>query len=416
MMAPIFSRGLRAGLSLLLATLIVTACGGGGGGSGGSSSGSGSGGGTTPPPVLNNTVPLVVDLGPNKDSANGLFASVTICVPGTTDCRTIDHILVDTGSTGLRILKSVISPALSLPQQTVSSNGLMACAQFVDGYTWGPVHLADVKLGGETASNLPINLIGSPGDTPAAPASCSSSTPVENTVATLGANGVLGVGNFIQDCGAACVTQAITGTYYTCTGSSCTATAVPLAKQLINPVTQFATDNNGVVIDMPAVAEAGTATVSGTLIFGIGTQANNGLGSASIFTLDNVGYFTTTYNGAAYARSYVDSGSNGYFFNDRGIGACTQSGYSGWYCPTSTQNLVASVKGTTGASSQVNFSVANTYNLFNNNPTYSAFSNLAGTASSAYFAWGMPFFYGRKVFTAVEGKSTPGGAGPYVAF
>ena len=32
------------------------------------------------------------------------------------------------------------------------------------------------------------------------------------------------------------------------------------------------------------------------------------------------------------------------------------------------------------------------------------------------FDWGLSFFYGRTVFTAIEGKTTPGGVGPYVAF
>jgi hypothetical protein len=32
------------------------------------------------------------------------------------------------------------------------------------------------------------------------------------------------------------------------------------------------------------------------------------------------------------------------------------------------------------------------------------------------FDFGLPFFFGRSVFTAIEGASTPGGTGPYVAF
>jgi hypothetical protein len=30
------------------------------------------------------------------------------------------------------------------------------------------------------------------------------------------------------------------------------------------------------------------------------------------------------------------------------------------------------------------------------------------------FDWGLPFFYGRAVYTAIEGRGTP--AGPYFAF
>jgi hypothetical protein len=32
------------------------------------------------------------------------------------------------------------------------------------------------------------------------------------------------------------------------------------------------------------------------------------------------------------------------------------------------------------------------------------------------FLWGLPFFYGRTVYTAVEAQNTPSGQGPYVAF
>jgi hypothetical protein len=32
------------------------------------------------------------------------------------------------------------------------------------------------------------------------------------------------------------------------------------------------------------------------------------------------------------------------------------------------------------------------------------------------FAWGLPFFFGRTVFTAIDGQTTPGGVGPYFAF
>ena len=39
-----------------------------------------------------------------------------------------------------------------------------------------------------------------------------------------------------------------------------------------------------------------------------------------------------------------------------------------------------------------------------------------GGPNAGSFDWGLPFFYGRAVFTAIEGQSTPGGAGPYWAF
>jgi hypothetical protein len=42
---------------------------------------------------------------------------------------------------------------------------------------------------------------------------------------------------------------------------------------------------------------------------------------------------------------------------------------------------------------------------------------LAGPSSdSSGFDWGLPFFFGRSVFTAIEGRSAGGSVGPYMAF
>src|SRR5215471_8245859 len=111
---------------------MLAGCGGGGGGGGNNSSG---GGGTTPPTPtpVNNTQPVTIDAG-SSGFPNLLFTSVTICAPGaSTNCQTIDHIQVDTGSTGLRIISSVLSPTLSLPQQNdAAGNAIVECAQFSD--------------------------------------------------------------------------------------------------------------------------------------------------------------------------------------------------------------------------------------------------------------------------------------------
>ncbi|MGA9992093.1 MAG: DUF3443 family protein, partial [Thiobacillaceae bacterium] len=77
-------------------------------------SGSVSSGGT-------NQIPVVVDAGPpGVHAINGPYVSVTLCAPGTTNCQTIDHLLVDTGASGARVLASVLQPALlaALPLST----------------------------------------------------------------------------------------------------------------------------------------------------------------------------------------------------------------------------------------------------------------------------------------------------------
>src|SRR5271157_5988778 len=161
-------RVLRAGFGIALC-LSALSCGGGGA--------------FTPPgpgpsPTGNNVVDVIVDQGPlptTNPTINTLYTSVTVCVPGSAaNCQTIDHIQVDTGSYGLRILASVMNAALNLPVQ-LASNGdsLVECTQFVDGYSWGPVLAADVKIAGETASSVPIQSIGDPRFANV-PADCSS--------------------------------------------------------------------------------------------------------------------------------------------------------------------------------------------------------------------------------------------------
>jgi Protein of unknown function (DUF3443) len=50
------------------------------------------------------------------------------------------------------------------------------------------------------------------------------------------------------------------------------------------------------------------------------------------------------------------------------------------------------------------------------NARFNAFSEVAGPDPGG-FAWGrLSFFFGRTISTAIEGQTTPAGAGPYFAF
>lgn len=394
----------------IAALAVVLGCLGGCGGGGGSD-------GNTPPKTPQNVQSITVDAGP-ANIPDIPFITITLCAPGSTsNCQTIDHIEVDTGSTGLRILSSVLSASLSLPQQQdASGDPIVACAQFADGFSWGPVKTADLRVAGEQAASLPVQIIGDPAFT-SIPSTCSSSGPPENTVTAFGANGLLGAGLFMQDCGSACAQFAISGVYYTCPPSGCQPTRLALTQQLQNPVGMFSTDNNGVLIQLPALPATGAASATGSLIFGIGTQSNNGLGGATIIGVDaNTGNAATVFNNVSYANSYIDSGSSAIFAGSSLYPICTGAG-AGFYCPSTIQNLSATLQGTNRATSTVSFSIGNADRLFGANAGFSAFSNIAAPNSDpAGFAWGLPFFFGRNVFTAIEGRSTPGGLGPYFAF
>jgi hypothetical protein len=419
-----------ASLGLLCA---LAACGGGGGGGGGDDSGSssstaqnsaprdttptnGSSGtsGTTAQDgtlLAANTVRVSVDAGPAGNTVNVPYASVTICAPGTSRCQTIDHMIVDTGSSGIRVFASLLNASLGLPQQTTSAGALGECTQFADSSVWGSVRLADIRIGGETAASLPVQLMSDP-NFAAIPSACSSTGVVAATVQSFGGNGIIGIGPQREDCGPSCEQSANIGVYYACNGSTCQGTALPAAQQVTNPVVKFAVNNNGVLLKMPSLPGGTVGTATGTLVFGIGTASNNALGDATVYTISaSTGTFTTVYKGRTFRSAFIDSGSNGYFFNDSTIPACS----SGFYCPNSALTLTAANTGLNNVTGNVTFTVANANNLFSTDNT--AFDSLGGSGlASTMFDWGLPFFFGRNVFTAIEGAATPKGAGPYFAY
>lgn len=358
---------------------------------------------------ISNTVPAVVNAGPNSAYANGLFTTVSICVPGGSNCQTINGVLVDTGSFGLRLLSSAIPSALNsaLPREKDSSgNTIVECAEFSDGITWGPVVTADVKISGEVASAIPVQVIGDPSFA-TVPSSCSGAGAPEDTLAKLGTNGILGIGAFVLD----------GSPYYSCAGSSCKPATISTAQFVSNPVASFAKDNNGVIIELPAAPSTATS-LTGSVVFGIGTETNNALGNATVFSIDlKTGNFTTAFKNKIYASAgFLDTGSNGFFFlnsSTAGMPTCP-SPANGFYCPASPTNLSATNTGANGTTGSVNFSVANADSLFSV-PSAAVFPNLGGPLSGM-FDWGLPFFYGRNVYVSIYGKEAPGGNGPYWAY
>ncbi|MBY0472306.1 DUF3443 domain-containing protein [bacterium] len=343
--------------------------------------------------------------------------SVTLCQVGTSTCQTISDILVDTGSVGLRVFSSAISLSLTNIVDG-SSNTLAQCAQFGSGSTWGPMATADVVLGGESAVTMPIQLINSSFKT--VPGSCNFH--LETSPSFAGFNGILGVGQFREDCGTTCAVSNSNGMYFACpsASSTCSGTTVAVANQVPNPVHKLPVNNNGVIVAMPSVPDTGAWKVTGSLILGVGTQTNNQpLGTETVYLSNSTGNFTTTFNSTTFTnQAFTDTGSNALFF-PAAVGPATCSAGSiapGFFCPTSTQSNTATVAGSSGGSSgSVSFKIANAVSLLNNGDT--AFHNLGGTMNT-YFDWGLPFFFGRTVTVVIQGKTATGltGTGPYIAF
>ena len=279
---PIFnSEGAMRTLNLvvlpaLIAALLADAAGGDGSDFGGSSGGTSGTGGNTITTSGSNVAPMSINIGPANETVNTGFVSVTVCVPGTSTCATINGVEVDTGSYGLRLLASALPSGFTLPQENdASSNPVVECTVFADGISWGPVVSASITISGEsTAQAVPVQIIGSSNfSTP--PSSCSSRA-TEDDLTSFGANGIIGVGPFVQD----------TGDYYTCPGGLCAESTVTSDLEVSNPVAFFPVDNNGVIVELPSVGASGADTLSGSLVFGIGTESNNGLGTAAIYGVD----------------------------------------------------------------------------------------------------------------------------------
>ena len=379
-----------------------------------------------PPPVLN-TMAVIVDSGPAAATGqiNHAYVTVRVCAPGSqAQCASIDHVLLDTGSWGLRLVGSVLASnnIMLSAEKDAQGQSIEECMTFGGGQTWGPVVLADVSMAGEVAASVPVQIMDDSAAGAPPPAACGANGTLINDVSGFGANGVLGIGVFVQDCGAACVGAATPlSIYFGCASAgACTAENVALNAQVTNPIAMFAVDNNGVVIDLPNPQNAnGDATLSGEMTFGIATQADNALPLTGLTVLaaDSNGEFTATYNGGATALpALLDSATDSYSFDDPSIAACASGAFVGYYCPAiSPQSLFAvnTGAGANGAVNTVQFAIADPSAFV---AGASAFVNLGGGGGSTSFTWGLPFFYGRKIIIGIDQRSGGGFTGPYYAY
>ncbi|MFM0209034.1 DUF3443 domain-containing protein [Paraburkholderia sediminicola] len=435
MQSAVKLRGWMQAVVAVALVSLVAACGGGGGSSSSSNNSSSTlNGGSLPAsptqqPTAStaaNTVPITVGVGTNG-VINIPTVSVTVCAPGsTTNCQIINNIQVDTGSFGLRVVGSVLNQSLlgALPVSSVASGAQLAeCATFADGYTWGTVRTATVQIlnqtgtGETTSTAIPIQIIGDLASSTVPSRGCGSGS-AENTVSDLGANGILGIGTALTDCGTTCSTPSTAvnySNYFSCPGgTSCTRATVPLNQQVANPVANFPVDNNGVIVQLPPVSNTGQSSATGTLVFGIGTQSNNALAPAQTFATDGYGDMNNSvYNGTT-VQAFFDSGSNAYFFADSSIALCG-SNYPGFYCPSSAQTRSITLAGQNSTTASVSIGILSASTLFGSTSNY-AFNDLAGQiGGSSSFDLGLPFFYGRHVYYGFD-QTANGGQAPYVGF
>lgn len=171
---------------------------------------------------------------------------------------------------------------------------------------------------------------------------------------------------------------------------------------------------------LPAIAVATTeGTANGVVIFGINTESNNGLGNATVYGIDpDTNNFTTIFDGTSFTdEAYIDLGSNALYFNpvSSGLAGTECSDFTYWFCPSKNVPLTAVNEGIGGgnnATGTINFAVGNADTMLDNNPDAAVANGLAGPAD--VFDWGMPFFYGTNVYTAIASQGLAGA--PYFAY
>ena len=272
--------------------------------------------------------------GPYGNYFNGPFTTVTICRSGTTACETISGILIDTGSSGLRIFGQ--ANHLKLATETASDgNPIAECVPFGTLSTWGRVAYVDVKLGGEPAiSKVPIQIINP--NYPVMPAACKGGPPVAQSPAQVGYNGILGVGLFGADCGGVCATLGPQNPsmYFRCSAGGCAVTAVADSNQVQNPVAL-----------LPRRQQRRSAEAAGDSVHGrvLRSRASSCSGSTRAATINwaehpsirptSSGNIATTFNNVTM-DGFIDSGSNALFFDDSSMPQCDPSLAPGFYCPS----------------------------------------------------------------------------------
>jgi hypothetical protein len=414
--------------SAALSTLLA-GCGGGGSGSNnqapaaaastgvGSGSGSGPGaaapastsgrnvtlaGATTP---ASNQVPVTI--GPYAAAgrtANLPYVTVTVC-NATGRCVKVDHVVLDTGSYGLRVMAAAVA-GLGLSPLPSASGTLAECAYFLSGTTWGSVAQATVQMGGEVARSVPIQVVGDSA-AGAPPSACTNHGADQGSLTGLGGNGLLGVGLRANDVG--------TGSYFVCSGAACSrATTLP-PQPVANPVWQFASDNNGVIVQLPAVGRTGAATATGLLTFGIDTEPDNSIANFALVAADAKGNFTATLQGSDYGSSFIDSGSN---FTYATLSGPTVDA-SRMYAPASYTTYPVQLKPNVGSGPTVTTEIAAINPSALNFNIDTAFDDVVspGSAPGANGSvdLGLNSFYGHAAALLFTGKSCPQGRGPLYA-
>lgn len=405
----------------------------------------------------NNIIPLCVGADRVSVSANIPQISLTICVPGTSTCQTIDHILVDTGSTGLFLFSKQTQGVLDLAAtplpQAKDSNGnlLYDCMAYGGNSNAGGTYIADVYLNGSHyATQQTIGVFGTVENQ--ASQLCSFNKNANQTIndyvlsnpqtqqVGLGFNGILGVGALkpsIDDSSTlSCNSQFQCTPFNWYNGTN--------LHGYSNILAQLNNDSNGFGLSIPSPSinvngGFNGQALQGQLILGINTQTDNQVSVAQkIMTLIQPSSLTVIPSGflnasleQSTAQVLVDSGTNGIlisstfasYFAGLGITPTQPSNaISALQVASSTQQQTFSLTLTDAAQNTSTQSLSLTTNTVINPlwqsgviPDFGFFFTNSNTAQNIIL--GIPFFMGKTIWFLEAGGTNPSsneqGAGIY---
>ncbi|OIQ79524.1 hypothetical protein GALL_387300 [mine drainage metagenome] len=367
------------------------------------------------PPLADHIVPIEVRQF-YAGQVNTPFVDVTVC-DAAQSCRTVPNVIVDTGSTGLRLYRGALDGLELEAVTTPDDRPLSDWSKFGERYLWGAIHRAHVRIGQVTTTQaIPIEIYDRPTPFERLPDAYMQGDSREWIIRT--GNGILGISTSPREAGSYCVERAAGGVQ---SAPQWEWVLVDEGRQLANPIAYFPEPyNNGSVIQLPAVdARAVGAKVQGWLGLGLGTPTDAlfAPGVRVLWSeLDKDGYFPLTI-GERRLDVMLDSGTNLLALDlDHLDIPCRGAGDDRYDAPIATPiELTAKCGGRQFRLEQPLY-VGPADATLCGNLGYAVLPTmaLASRWTNGRNTLGIPFFYGRTVATGLRGTVNPFAQAPRV--
>ena len=338
---------------------------------------------------------------------NLAYVDVTVC-NAAQQCRTVPNVLVDTGSSGLRLYREALGGLQLEAVRDDMGRRLGSAADFAVGGLWGTLHSAQVRVGQvETTQAIPIQLFDAASPSELRPASYKDDA--RPRFITMG-NGVLGISPRRHD------PQRYFALHRWGPGAVLPAwnpVDVDASRQVVNPIGHFPDPyNNGSVISLPEVdGSAGQKTAQGWLGFGIG-QPTAALFPAAAHVmaheLDEQGKFAAMLGGRR-VDLLAHSGSNVLMLDLEPLGLPRHERFKRFYdaAPLTPLPLAFGANEIELAHPLCIGPAANMKKAIDDGYAVLPMLAIAPIAQDAPNVLGLPFFFGRTVATGLQGAVNP---------